>query len=144
MHEEKKKVLDILAQGNITAEEAARLLDCLDEETISAPRAEAVHQQGNNANLRGKKLRVKVDGVAEGNKVDVNVSVPLVLARYADHIIASCVPADVNKDLASKGIDLRQLNIGQIVDTIESLDEDIVNVDVEQDDTDIKVRVYVE
>ena len=79
-----------------------------------------------------------------GKKINVNVSVPLVLARYADNILNNCVPKEVNEELKGKGIDLYALNIGQIVDMFESLEEDIVNVDMDQDGNDLKVRVYVD
>ncbi|MBC8530456.1 SHOCT-like domain-containing protein [Gehongia tenuis] len=143
--DEKQKVLDMLEQGSITAEEAARLLDALEAgaKQERSQRSEQMHSDAKR--MQGKKLRVEVNGFVEGDKrINVNVSVPLVLARYADNIIANCVPKDVNRELSTNGIDLSQLKIGELVDTFESLEEDIVNADIDQEDTKLKVRVYVD
>ena len=141
MKEERKKVLDMLEQGKVSPEEAAQLLDCLEENEEK----QSMRVQTDAARMKGKKLRVEVNGFVEGGKkINVNVSVPLVLARYADNILNNCVPKEVNEELKGKGIDLYALNIGQIVDMFESLEEDIVNVDMDQDGNDLKVRVYVD
>ena len=149
MNTEKQKVLDMLAQGQINAEEAAGLLSCLEEpEDKGAWRPAAVGVIGSSERLKGKKLRVQVNGYTkeknDTQKIDVNVSVPLVLARYVDNLIASCLPEAANRELLAQGINLRQLNIGQLIDALENLDEDIVNADIKQEGTDLTVRVYVE
>lgn len=142
MNAEKQKVLEMLSQGQINAEEAARLLECLEEPN---GRAAAVGVIGSNERFKGKKLRVKVNGeMEEDKKMDVNVSVPLALAGYVDDLISSCLPEAANRELMAQGINLRQLNIGRLVETLENLEEDIVNADIDQDKMDIKVRVYVE
>ena len=46
--------------------------------------------------------------------------------------------------MKAQGIDLRQLNLGAIVDVFEELEEDIVNVRVKDAHNDLLVRVYVE
>ena len=149
MNTEKQKVLELLAQGQINAEEAAKLLECLEEpEAKDSKQPAAVGVIGVNEQLKGKKLRVQVNGYTkeknDTQKIDVNVSVPLVLARYVDNLIASCLPEAANRELLAQGINLRQLNIGQLIDALENLDEDIINADIKQDGTDLTVRVYVE
>lgn len=143
---DKAKILDMVEKGSITAQDAARLLECLGETTEKEEKAQQERVHESAVRMKGKKLRVTVNGYTEGNNVNVNVSVPLVLARYADNIIANCVPDAVNCELKGQGIDLLSLNIGEIIDTFEEIDEDIVNVDVDidEDDTKMKVRVYVE
>lgn len=141
---DKQQILEMMANGKISAEEASRLLESL-EDSESLPVAVETGRQYDAARMRGKKLRVEVDGFVEGNKkINVNVSIPLVLARYVDNLLANCMPNEAHAELAKQGIDLRKLNISQIVDTFEDLEEDIVNADIDQDDTCLKVRVYVE
>lgn len=140
MNSEKQKILDMVDKGSISGSDAARLLEALGE--TENQQNERVHESA--VRMKGKKLRVLVNGLADGHKVNVNVSVPLVLARYADNILANCVPTAVDGELQKNGIDLRGLNISGIVDTFEELDEDIVNVDIDQENTQMKVRVYVE
>lgn len=92
MKEERKKVLDMLEQGKVSPEEAAKLLDCLEENEEK----QSMRVQTDAARMKGKKLRVEVNGFVEGGKkINVNVSVPLVLARYADNILNNCVPKDL-------------------------------------------------
>jgi len=144
MTTEKQKILDMLEQGKVSADEAARLLECLEEPGDKDARP-ASEEPRRNERLTGKKLRVDVKGFAEdGKKMDVNVSVPLVLARYVDNLLVSCLPEAAHEELSKQGINLRQINIGQLVDALEDLDEDIVNADIKQDEMDLKVRVYVE
>lgn len=142
MNNEKQKILDMVNEGKISAADGARLLECLND----TEKEEKLQVQESARRMKGKKLKVMVEGKEKGNPIKVNVSVPLVLARYADNILANCVPASVNDDLGKKGVDLKSLNISAIVDAFEDLEEDIVNVDIDQteEDTKMQVRVYVE
>jgi len=146
MNKEKQMVLDMLAQGRINTDEAARLLESLEETDSGNFRsADGEGRQHLRNNGRGKKLRVQVKGYSEeGKKMDVNVGVPLAVARYVDNFIASCLPEAAHIELIKQGINLRDLNISQLADTLEDIDEDIVNAEINQDKMDLKVRVYVE
>lgn len=143
MANEKERIIKMLEDGKITADDAAKLLAALGEETVTnnnnnnaRPRA------ANNPDFKGKKLRVIVNSDGDEN-VKVNVALPLALAKLADGIISNVIPKDVNKELEAQGINLTAINLGEIVDNLTDLDEDIVNVDVDGDET-VKVRVYVE
>lgn len=142
MENDKQKILDMINTGTITAEDGARLLECLGD----AQKEERIQAKERAGRMKGRKLRVQVNGTDKGSKQNVNVSIPLALARYADGIIAKCVPENVSENMKSQGFDLKGLNIGEIVDVFEDLEEDIVNVDIQEEDkgTDLKVRVYVE
>ncbi|MDR0292896.1 MAG: hypothetical protein LBH95_01935 [Oscillospiraceae bacterium] len=143
MASEKDRVLDMLNEGKITAEDAARLLAALGGGKEEASGSGGVRET--NPDLKGKKLRVKVDGATEGaKKINVNVAVPLALAKIADNLIMSVIPREVNSELEKEGINLKTLNLGELVDNLTGLDEDIVNVDLEAEGQPMKVRVYVE
>ena len=140
---EKQHILDMLESGKISAQEACELLECLEQSDNPASSGE--HVQLSSDKLKGKKLRVEVDGVAENaQKIFVNVSIPLVLARIADNIIEKCMPTVAEQELKKQGIDIKALNISEIVSTMESLDEDIVNADIDSEEGKFKVRIYVE
>ena len=135
MNNEKQKILDMLEKGTITPADAAKLLECLGE----SQREETALVRQSAQRMKGKKLRVQVEGSTEESEdLHVNVSVPLVLARY------TCLPASAAEGMKAQGIDLRQLNLGAIVDVFEELEEDIVNVRVKDAHNDLLVRVYVE
>lgn len=142
MNQEKQKILDMIEKETISAADGARLLECLGE--TEKEQQEQVQQTARR--MKGRKLKIQVDGMQEGNPMKVNVSVPLVLARYADNIISTCVPDGAAEKMAKEGFDIRSLNISAIVDAFEDLDEDIVNVDINQpsESTEMKVRIYVE
>lgn len=142
MNNEKQKILDMINEGKVSAADGARLLECLSD----TEKEEKAQVQDNARRMKGKKLKVQVSGQNEGEPLNVNVSVPLVLARYADGILSACMPDNVNSELGKKGVDLKSLNISAIVDAFEDLDEDLVNVDIQQsgEGTSLKVRVYVE
>ena len=125
MNNEKQKILDMLEKGTITPADAAKLLECLGES-----------QREETALVRQSAQR--------SEDLHVNVSVPLVLARYADNFLSTCLPASAAEGMKAQGIDLRQLNLGAIVDVFEELEEDIVNVRVKDAHNDLLVRVYVE
>ena len=141
MNNEKQKILDMLEKGTITPAHAAKLLECLGE----SQREETALVRQSAQRMKGKKLRVQVEGSTEESEdLHVNVSVPLVLARYADNFLSTCLPASAAEGMKAQGIDLRQLNLGAIVDVFEELEEDIVNVRVKDAHNDLLVRVYVE
>ena len=144
MVSEKQNILDMLESGKISAQEAGELLECLEKdeqpEQMGRERSQSV-----SGSLRGKKLRVEVNGHSkEAQKIFVNVSVPLALARIADNIIEKCIPETAEKELKKQGIDIKALNISEIIETMESLDEDIVNADIDSEEGKFKVRIYVE
>lgn len=143
MNDERMKVLELLEKGAISAEEATQLLDAID--TQESRKENMMQQREENARLQGKKLRVQVNGDAKDIKnMNINVSIPLVLARHVDNIIANTVPKAANDELKEHGVDLGAINLSAIVDTLEDLDEDIVQADIDSDETKLQVRVYVE
>ncbi len=142
MNKDKQKILDMIDQGTVSAADGARLLECLGQ----TEEKESERAQETARRMKGKKLRIEVSGISEGSKMNVNVRVPLVLARYADNIVANFLPSSAAEGLEKEGIDLRGLNISAIVDVFEELEEDIVNVEIrqEEENTDMRVRIYVE
>lgn len=90
MSEERRKILNMLAEGKITADEAEELLNALytdKDKGIQMPRKEA------------KFLRVKV---WEEGKEKVNVNLPLSLAKFA----LKFIPTEAKLSMEEKNIDL--------------------------------------
>lgn len=139
MNEERRKVLEMLATGKITTDEAERLLAALEQ---GGPPATT---SGKNS-ARPKYLRVMVEDNSRGEgRTQVNVRVPMQLLR-AGVKLAGLIPMpalnQVNDALHEKGmpIDLSQLkpeNLEELVDHLSDL-----TVDVDQDNA--KVRVFCE
>ena len=136
MNEERKQILDMLAQGKITAEDAERLIDKLaagDARDASTPASAAAAGQPS----KPKYLRVLVDS-SDGDKV--NVRVPLALIRTGIKLTA-VLPTGVNEKLGKQGVDLSSLSELDADELYEALRE--LHVDVDSSDGDT-VRVFCE
>lgn len=138
MNEQRRQILEMLAEGKLTADEAGRLIDALgQEEPESAPGAAPLQKR------RPKYLRVVVvDNSSAEGPGRINIRVPLQLLR-AGVRLTSLVPPQVltrvNAELDKVGvpIDLAQLKPQQLEELIEQLDE--VTVDVDDHDTNVHV-----
>jgi len=129
MNEQTRQILQMLAEGKITAEEAERLIDAIER------------GQPESATARPKYLRV----VANFEDDRINVRVPLQLLR-AGVRLTSLIPPQVltrvNAELDKSGvpIDLTQLKPQHLEDLVEQLDD--LTVDLHQ--ADGKVQVFCE
>ncbi len=136
MGEERKKVLEMLAAGKISAEEAEKLLDKLASgPTNQASAGNPPAASPTQATAKPKYLRVVVDNPGRDQ---VNVRIPLSLVG-SGHRLLAVMPARVTERLAEYGIDPSMLS-ADCVD-LESLRD--VNIDVDKGNGK-KVRIYCE
>jgi len=134
MTKERRQILDMLAQGKISSDEAERLLDKLGAgETSGAPPSTTASTQSS----KPKYLRVHVDS-ADGDQV--NIRVPLALIRTGIKLKA-VLPDHVSKKLGEKGVDLNRLGELDADELYESLRE--LQVDVDSGEGDV-VRIFCE
>lgn len=144
MDSERKKVLDMVAEGKVSADDAERLLGKLDGSSAGdAPGAGAAAGAGGAADGADgpgaggaplKYLRVLVDS-ADGDKV--NIRVPLGLLRTGVSL-ATLLPSAAGEKLSDHGIDLSHLAGDSLVEELREL---TVDVDSAKGDT---VRVFCE
>jgi hypothetical protein len=140
MSEDRRRILQLLAEAKITADEAERLISALEREPVGAEAPAAARRSP-------KYLRVVVDddhGHGEG-PTKVNIRVPMQLLRAGVRLGALIPPQardEVNARLREQGIafDLGQLKPENLESLIEQLDD--LTVDVDQQRT--KVRVFCE
>ncbi|UPZ33571.1 hypothetical protein MUK60_40715 [Streptomyces sp. LRE541] len=144
MNEERRQVLEMLAEGKITADEAERLIDALERERPESPPGVSSRPKP-----RPKYLRVVVNWSDMSGGGDgpgrLNIRVPLQLLRAGVRLTSLIPPqalAKVNAELNRSGvpIDLTQLRPQHIQDLVEALDEVAMNVD----DPGSKVQVFCE
>jgi hypothetical protein len=138
-----RQVLEMLAAGKITTDEADRLLNALREPGRTAPPSEKSESQP-----KPRYLRVIVDANDEKDgPTKINIRVPLQLLR-AGVRLASFMPvsaqAKVNVALQEQGIDL---DISKIKP--ENIDELLAelrdtSIDVTQKGEDVKIRIFSE
>jgi hypothetical protein len=143
MFESKKRILEMLAAGKISVDEAARLLSALSEQSDSVTET--------NPTFAGRKiryLRVVVNHFKSdepGTPEKVNIRVPVALIR-AGMKFSSLIPEEasegVDKALRDKGIKINIKNIKE-----EDLDEllaALTDLEVEIDDGKGKVQIHAE
>src|SRR5258708_5893591 len=143
MNEQRRQILQMLAERKITADEAERLIDALEREQPESPPGATPRPKP-----RPKYLRVMVnsaDDFGGDGPSPVNVRVPLQLLRAGVRLTSLLPPqalTQVNTELNKSGvpIDLTQLKPQHIEDLIEQLDE--LTVDVDEPGT--KVQVFCE
>ena len=147
MNENRRQILQMLAEGKITTDEAERLLAATDKAPASAAAAASDEAAPRRAN-RPKYLRVMVDteeGRAGDKPTKVNIRVPMQLLR-AGVRLSSLIPEQardkVNAAMHKQGVafDLSQLKPENIEDMIEQLGD--LTVDVDQEKT--KVHIFCE
>ena len=147
MSENKKKILELLAQNKISADEAYRLLNVIES---GESERESTGKTATTIKDKAKYLRVTVlpDAAHENSdNVDrVNVRVPMSLIR-AGIKLTSLIPPEardkVNSALRDKGIDFDVRNvkpedIEELIEALSDLEVDVVSSKGE------KVKVFVE
>jgi hypothetical protein len=137
---ERKDILDMLAEGKITADEAEQLIAALERDQPPVAASSVVRPKG-----KAKYLRLEIDTRENDAPGRVNARVPLQLLRAGVRLAALIPPqalARANAELDRSGvpIDLTQLRPEQLEELVDQLDE----VTLEVDQPDAKVRVYCE
>ncbi len=143
MNEQRRQILDMLADGKITADEAERLISAIEREQPESPPGAGIRPKP-----RPKYLRVVMnagDDAGGDGSSRVNVRVPLQLLR-AGVRLTSLVPPQaltrINAELDKSGvpIDLTQLKPQQLEELIDQLDD--LRIDI--NDPDNKMQVFCE
>jgi hypothetical protein len=142
MNNDRRSVLQMLADGKINADEAERLLSALDRSETPAPSAAS---PAPGRNTTPKYLRVTVDADVHGDATKVNIRVPMALLRAGVRLSSLIPPGardQVNAELSKNGVhfDIGQLKPENLEELISHLDDLTVDVD----STDARVRVYCE
>jgi len=153
MNENRRQILEMLATGKITADEADQLLAALEPNTTATAaeftgRIPGSEPQSDTTIKTGAKyLRVLVEANEKGEPTTVNVRVPMQLLR-AGVRLASLIPAQAHEQLdatlSRHGIPLtlsqiKPENLEELIDHLEDL-----TVDVDSREEKAKVRVFCE
>ena len=143
MNDDRRSILDMLAAGKITADEAERLLSALDR--TAPPSSIAPGYPSNRVQARYLRVCVDTDEEGDGGPTKVNIRVPMQLLR-AGVRLSSLIPPrardEVNAAMAREGIpfDINQLKPENLEDLVDQLSD--LTVDVDQEKT--KVRIFCE
>ena len=143
MTEERRQILEMLAEGKINADEADRLIGALGGSSATATATTV------QAKPLPKFVRIMVDTKdgRHSKPVHVNVRVPVALLR-AGVRFGSLIPIQaqerMNAEFRKNGLDfdirhIKPENINELIDQLQDL-----SIDVDQEDDDTKIRIFTE
>lgn len=132
--EERMKILQLLQEGRINADQAAQLLEALETSTArnSAPKGGTTTPSGSlsSANVAGRWLRVRVTDSDTG-KTRVNVRLPLSLVSSGIRMGMKFAPEVEGLDVDELMEIIQSGEMGQIVDVVDEEDGEHVEVYIE-------------
>jgi len=140
MNDDRKRILALLAEGKITAEEADRLISALER-----PSAFVASPEPPPRKVSPKYLRVEVNADGGDGPAKINVRVPMAFLK-AGVRLSSVLPVgardQINAAMARRGMafDISQLK----PENLEELVEQLADMSVDVDHADARVRVYCE
>jgi hypothetical protein len=137
MAAETRKVLEMLAAGQIGAADAEKLLEKLDRGASAGADPHTGHDSSSSQPQKLRYLRVLVENP---KSEQVNVRIPLVFLRSGMKLLA-VLPPRVNEKLVEKGIDLSALAELKGPELEQALRDLLVNVDGPEGN---KVQVFCE
>lgn len=120
--EERLKILQMIQEGKISAEDGAKLLEALNRGASRAPINRSVAAEDD-----GRYLRVRVTDTFTG-KAKVSVNLPISLVDAGLGIAANFIPGVANVDLLGA---IRSGMTGKVVDVIDEEDGDHVEIFIE-------------
>ncbi len=126
--EERLKILKMIQEGTITAEEGAKLLKALTSSSQKPRRRTTVVQTGGNARW----LKIRVTDMSSG-KAKVNVNLPLKLVDAGINIAAQFVPQEMDLDGIMTAVNeaISDNMMGKIVDVVDGEDGEHIEVFIE-------------
>ncbi|MBN2557865.1 MAG: hypothetical protein JXB33_03810 [Clostridia bacterium] len=142
--DERQKILKMVEDGKITAQDAIELLDALgrDEKPADGP---AVKTPG-----RKKMLRVRIDAGEKGSgkgRAKVNVNLPLSVAKKLTSL-SKVIPEEARSEMEKGGFNIDDLNLAELLEAIENgeMDESIVDIEANDDGdgSGATVKIYVD
>jgi len=122
--EERMKILKMISDGKITAEEGSQLISALSERSAAV-------KKNPRRSLAGQNLRVRVTDMTTG-KTKVNVNVPMRLVDAGLNIAAQFTPEMDNAQMMEAVKEALAENMsGKIVDIVDEEDREHVEIYIE-------------
>ena len=129
MNEEKMRILEMLQDGKITAEETEKLLTALGEDELVSSNVVQKNDREEKSKENKRHLRIIVN---EDGKEKVNLALPLGIAKS----LLNFVPQSAKDKMAEKDIDLNVLS-----KTLDDLSEEKEILRVEDENETVIIRV---
>ncbi|HEY8287091.1 MAG TPA: hypothetical protein VIJ28_22095 [Chloroflexota bacterium] len=130
-NEEQTRILQMVANGQISPAEAGDLLSALEPPT---PRPSPIQAFPPASTLgpRARSSRSLIIQVMDGERSKVNVRIPLGLARAAERFL----PRQAQQYLREQGIEL-----GEMLGSVQGNEEPTSLLEVDDDDTHVRIAI---
>ncbi len=128
--EERIRILQMVQDGKISAEEGARLLDALSAGSPAAGEKAKTAGRLPKKLLKGRWFRVRVSDVKSGRS-KATINIPLGLMEWGLQIGAQFAPEVADINLSQLSEMLQQGDMGKIVDVIDEEDGEHVEIFIE-------------
>ncbi len=135
--DERKKVLDMLAAGQINVDQASELLRALGDAPTGAAAPPPPPKPARTGTARMLRISIDANDDGDGDRAKIRVNVPLGLAKFAGRFL----PAEARTELEAQGIDLSELINALSTETPEGK---LVDIDVDDDSGGKKAKIVVE
>ncbi|MFO8151496.1 MAG: hypothetical protein R6T93_14545 [Trueperaceae bacterium] len=135
--DERKKVLDMLAAGQINVDQASELLRALGDAPTGAAAPPTPPKPARTGTARMLRISIDANEDGDGDRAKIRVNVPLGLAKFAGRFL----PAEARTELEAQGIDLSELINALSTETPEGK---LVDIDVDDDSGGKKAKIVVE
>ncbi|MCK5811474.1 MAG: hypothetical protein KAG94_01120 [Clostridiales bacterium] len=140
MSDERKKILEMLENGKIKADEALELLNAIGED-------EVIVEPAKNKPGKAKFLRVRIDAAEKDGKdrAKVNVNIPLSVAKKVTSL-KGLIPKSAKKEMEKEGFSIDDIDLQELIEAFENgdMDENLVDIEAGDGDDRVVVKVYVD
>ena len=130
-NEEQTRILQMVANGQVSPAEAGDLLSAL-EPLTPRPAPIPVFPPASSLSPRARTSRSLIIQVMDGERSKVNVRIPLGLARAAERFL----PRQAQQYLREQGIEL-----GEMLDSVQGNEEPTSLLEVDDDDTHVRIAI---
>ncbi|HVC80849.1 MAG TPA: hypothetical protein VNL35_10175 [Chloroflexota bacterium] len=130
-NEEQTRILQMVANGQVSPAEAGDLLSAL-EPLTPRPAPIPVFPPASSLGPRARTSRSLIIQVMDGERSKVNVRIPLGLARAAERFL----PRQAQQYLREQGIEL-----GEMLDSVQGNEEPTSLLEVDDDDTHVRIAI---
>jgi len=142
--DEKKKILKMVEDGKITAQEALELIEAIGRSDEDEPKVERPVKKGPR-----RMFRVRIDASEKegGDRAKVNINIPLSVAKKLTSL-THMIPDSAKSEMEKEGVNIDDLNLTELLDALDESGSEESLVDIDATDEDgkggAKVKIYVD
>jgi hypothetical protein len=133
MHDDTRRVLELLAQGKVTIDQAEQLLRALAEQPATAP-AREIGERAERAKPRYVRITVHKTAAEGGKDKDVNIRVPIAIVKSGMRL-GAMIPDVANDHVTAKlrerglDVDFSKLDPAAIDQILQDLGDRHIDID---------------